>query len=256
MATYHATTDSDKLCCHKKAAPVNSAKISLIIPVGPDDSSWNSLLEQIALFQAWFAEIWLITTSTDSADFECWTRRFSDSEIIHWVHTIIGRGHQLNTGARLAKGSWLWFLHADSRLSHDAISALSTALQSDHDSIYFFNLKFETDGPTATRLNEWGAWMRSHWLRLPFGDQGLCMSRETFERLGGFPENVPYGEDHLLVWQAHKQRIPLRAIPATITTSARKYRSDGWFRTTIRHLWRTAAQSLPQLVALLGSRLR
>ena len=85
-------------------------------------------------------------------------------------------------------------------------------------------------------------------LPTPFGDQAFCMRRDDFWRAGGFDDRAPYGEDHLLVWQAGRVGIPVRSVGARIYTSARKYRDRGWARTTARHLWLTYKQAVPEWV--------
>lgn len=231
------------------------ARVSVVVPVGPEDDSWCTLLESFAYLPD-EAEVWLIATEAEPADFSYLTDKLGIGCQIGWSCTTAGRAHQMNTGTRLCQREFLWFLHADSQFTSDALDALSTALTTAPDSIHFFDLRFQPDGPAAACLNAWGVWLRSHCLRLPFGDQGLCMRRATLVRLGGFPENVLFGEDHLLVWQAHRQRVPLRAVRATLSTSARKYRSHGWLNTTVLHVWRTWTQAIPEFVAFLWSRIR
>jgi rSAM/selenodomain-associated transferase 1 len=93
-------------------------------------------------------------------------------------------------------------------------------------------------------------------LRLPFGDQGFCLSNEQFCRLGGFNESLQYGEDHDLIWRAHRAGISVKRVPAPIATSARKYRREGWLRTTGLHLWRTINQAAPQFLRLSKARVK
>ena len=71
-----------------------------------------------------------------------------------------------------------------------------------------------------------------------------------FFSLGGFPEDAPYGEDHLLAWRAHQQGVPLRCTGARLRTSARKYGERGWLRTTARHVYLTYRQALPEAARL------
>jgi len=92
-------------------------------------------------------------------------------------------------------------------------------------------------------INTIGAHVRSRWLRLPFGDQGLLMPRRVFEALGGFDERHRGGEDHALVWSARRLGVPLRPLRAPIFTSARKYAQLGWWGTTTMHLRLTGAQA-------------
>jgi GT2 family glycosyltransferase len=162
-----------------------------------------------------------------------------------WLVAPRGRARQMNAGARATRGEWLWFLHADTGLDEPqaAVAALQAALRRDPGALGYFDLRFAGDGPAATAVNALGARIRSHWLGLPFGDQGLFMARATFDRLGGFDESLRAAEDHALVWRARRAGVPLRAAGASLTTSARRYAEQGWARTTLRHLWLTAQQA-------------
>jgi len=152
-----------------------------------------------------------------------------------------GRARQLNAGAEAASGDWLCFLHADSRLPPGSRQRLLEATGEDN-ALRYFDLRFH-DGPIAMRLNELGAFVRSRWLGLPFGDQGLCLPRPWFKCLGGFDETLHCGEDHALVWAARRAGLSLKPLRAPILTSARKYAERGWLRTTLLHLRLTSSQA-------------
>lgn len=147
-----------------------------------------------------------------------------------------GRARQMNAAARAARGRWLWFLHADSRLAADSLPALLRFLGRGEAAMGWFDLSFR-DGPRLARLNAWGANRRSALLGLPFGDQGLVLPAADFARLGGYDEGAAYGEDHLLVWAARRGGLPLKRVGAGLSTSARKYARHGWGATTWLH-WR------------------
>jgi hypothetical protein len=154
-----------------------------------------------------------------------------------------GRARQMNLGARVARGDWLWFVHADSRLLPQTLPALGAFIGRPHDALGWFDLRFRTDGPWLCRLNAWGANLRSRWWGLPFGDQGLVLRRSRFATLGGFQESLPCGEDHHFVWQAHGRNLPVLPVGAPLATSARKYADQGWLRMTLRHIRLTASQA-------------
>lgn len=158
----------------------------------------------------------------------------------------MGRAAQMNVAARLADGTQLWFLHADSRLNQKTIPALLRSLNQYPECLLYGDLKFSSDATLLMKLNEIGAWVRSRYLGMPFGDQGFCISRKLFCEIGGYPENVKYGEDHVFVWRARQRGIVLRSIDAPFYTSARKYRDHGWFKTTARHLVLTCKQAWPE----------
>jgi hypothetical protein len=167
------------------------------------------------------------------------------------------RASSLNAGSKQAMGQWLWFLHADSRVSHDNLRALENSLDQDQQgaALHYFDLGFKDCAPLL-RANALGANLRSRLLFCPYGDQGLCISKALFLRLGGFPENRPYGEDLLFVWRAHQAAVPLQRIPSTLLTSARKYHQLGWLNVTLLHQWCWLRLSLPELFKLVLQRWR
>ena len=127
-----------------------------------------------------------------------------------------------------------------------------TLLASFGSSLGWLDLAFRPGGPPLMRLNAYGANLHSAWLGMPFGDQGFVIPARSSAALGGFEENAPYGEDHLLAGAARRAGIPLRRIGACLLTSARTYARGGWAATTARHLWLTAAQAWPEWRCLRG----
>lgn len=176
--------------------------------------------------------------------------QYLDNEII--VSSEGSRARSLNAGARKAKGSFLWFLHADSRITADNLILLKHALKSSPFRLHYFDLAF--DPPGLTVINACGANWRSRLFGTPFGDQGLCISKEIFETLGGYPEDVSYGEDLMFVWKARQHGIKLNRIPSKLLTSARKYKLHGWLRLTLLYQWRWIRMSIPEAFKIIGSK--
>lgn len=213
-----------------------TAKLAIVIPLGPGELAWRQLLP--VLLSSTQAELVVVHTPGAQP-----TELPVPENRLRLVQARQGRAAQMNAGAAVATAPWLWFLHADSRLSTDSFSRLEDYLAGSPAGIGYFDLRFLHDGPGLVRLNEWGARLRSRWLRLPFGDQGFVMHRDTFSALGGFDESLAGGEDHALVWQARRDGVPLQPIGADLWTSARKYGRQGWLGTTLSHLGATAAQA-------------
>lgn len=213
-----------------------ASPIAIVIPLGPGELDWRQLLP--SLLSSTAAELIVVhTPDADPAELPASGAR------LRLVVSRQGRAAQMNAGAAASAAPWLWFLHADSRLSADAFARLEQYLAGAPDGIGYFDLRFLGDGPALVRINEWGARLRSRWLRLPFGDQGFVMHRDTFQALGGFDESLPNAEDHALVWRARRCGMPLRPVGADLWTSARKYRRQGWLATTVSHLAATLAQA-------------
>ena len=215
--------------------------LSVIVPVASGETEWQALLSQLTALPAG-SEVIVVR-----ADDESWPAPASWPTRVRYreCRCEAGRARQQNHGAGVASGRWLWFLHADSRLRPDCLLELQRFLSEGNDALGWFQLAFRKDGPRWTALNAIGANLRASWLGLPFGDQGLVLPRRCFQDLHGFDEQARYGEDHLLVWAAHRAGLPLRRIPATLETSARKYAQQGWLRTTLRHGRLTMAQAWP-----------
>ncbi|MGE0607559.1 MAG: TIGR04283 family arsenosugar biosynthesis glycosyltransferase [Pirellulales bacterium] len=140
-----------------------------------------------------------------------------------------GRGRQLNAGAALASGQVLLFLHADTLLPAGFAQQVWQTLQQGAVA-GAFRLHIDSDR-AGFRLIEWGANLRSRYLHMPYGDQGLFMRSDTFYELGGFP-NWPLMEDYELCRRLLRRgRISLVAEP--VRTSARRWLRRGIWRTTL-----------------------
>lgn len=221
------------------------AGVSLIVPTGPGEQAWRSLLTDLADLHA-DAELLFVASDPAPVNLATQVATCGLRCCVRWVTTSPGRARQMNLGAELASRFHFWFLHADSRVSPACLVALERSLEIAPSAVHYFDLRFQNDGPWLTQLNTWGVRFRSRYLGLPFGDQGFCLSRERFHRLGWFDEHVRYGEDHLLIWSAHRHNVPVRCVGASIATSARKYRDHGWLRLTMKHAWLTWRQAIPE----------
>jgi rSAM/selenodomain-associated transferase 2 len=145
-----------------------------------------------------------------------------------------GRGGQLAAGAATTSAPWFLFLHADSRLEPGwASDVLAFAGDpANRARAAAFRLRFDDEAPAARRLERLVAW-RCRVLGLPYGDQGLLIAREHYERIGGF-RALPLMEDVDLVRRIGRARIVV--LPSAVTTSAARYRRDGYLRRSARNL--------------------
>jgi len=149
-----------------------------------------------------------------------------------WISGPRGRGGQLLRGAEVARGDWLLFLHSDTVLSenwaNEVRQHLNTQSKAGH-----FRLRFEAD-EFAPRFVEAWVRLRVRVFGLPYGDQGLLISRELYDRVGGFSD-MPLMED---VDLAGRLRGRLVALDAVAMTGADRYLQVGWLRQGSRNLWR------------------
>ena len=143
-----------------------------------------------------------------------------------------GRGRQMNAGAAAAAGSILLFLHADTMLPRRFGGMIAEALDAQGVVGGAFRFRLDVRSP-GLRLVELGANLRSRWLGLPYGDQALFLRADVFRSLGGYPE-CPIMEDVVFVRNL-RRRGRLRILRQAATTSARRWRQLGAWRTTGLH---------------------
>ena len=220
--------------------PARAARmLSAVIPLAADETAWPGLLEQLRALPEGSEVILVRCGDTPVRRPAGWPAHLGFTECL----SPQGRARQMNVGAQAARGRWLWFLHADTRLTPPVLPALLGVLRHDEEALGYFDLAFAADGPRLTRLNALGANLRSRWLGLPFGDQGFILPARTFHALGGYDERAASGEDHRLVWALRAKAVPLIHLDATLVSSARKYARHGWLATTAHHVRLTTRQA-------------
>ncbi|PSN10976.1 glycosyltransferase [filamentous cyanobacterium CCT1] len=197
--------------------------ISIVIPALNEASNLPLVLE--ALQAA--ANVEVIVVDGGSADGTAEVARAMGAKV---VESVRGRSHQQNQGARVAKGPILLFLHADTRLPKGFDQAIRQTLAQPGVVAGAFTLAI--DSPRrGLRWVEWGVNLRSRHLQMPYGDQAIFLTEDTFRALGGFPD-LPMMEDFELVRRL--RRLGKVAIaPSAVVTSDRRWRTLGILRTTL-----------------------
>jgi rSAM/selenodomain-associated transferase 2 len=148
------------------------------------------------------------------------------------VRSPRGRGAQLAAGAAAARGDWLLFLHADTRLAPGWSDAAERHAARSPDKAACFRFRLDA-GERRARLVEAGVAIRVRMLGLPYGDQGLLVPRRLYDSVGGYRPLVLM-EDVDLVRRIGARRIERLRVDAV--TSAERWRSDGWLRRSALNL--------------------
>ena len=165
------------------------------------------------------------------------TFEITDAAGARLVEAPKGRGTQLDAGAAVARGDWLLFLHADTVLEPgwaEEAEAFMERVESGRrrQAAAYFHFALDDDG-FMPRLVESLVRLRCLLFGLPYGDQGLLISRALYNRLGGF-KPLPLMEDVDLVRRL--KRHELVGLKSRAVTSARRYRSEGYFLRGCRNL--------------------
>jgi len=159
------------------------------------------------------------------------TLELADDAGANIIRTEQGRGVQLAAGCAAARGDWLLVLHADTALADDWEVAVAGHMQGHADKAGWFRFALDDRGLRA-RLWEQGVALRCGLLSLPYGDQGLLISKALYEQVGGY-RSLPLMEDVDLVRRLGARR--LRRLDAKALTSAERYRRDGYLGRTARN---------------------
>jgi hypothetical protein len=160
--------------------------------------------------------------STDGTDQIALTR----SAIVY--QTPPGKAAQMNAGAALASNDILLFLHADTCLPKGYTDLIKAVVNQPGVSAGAFRLGIDSPG-SRLRFIEMVANLRSRFLQLPYGDQALFMTAETFGAVGGFPVQ-PIMEDFELIRRL-RRRGKIALAPGMVRTSPRRWHNMGVLRT-------------------------
>lgn len=141
-----------------------------------------------------------------------------------------GRAKQMNTGASIAKGSILWFVHSDSEVSTDSLEAIKNAINQGYVGGGFSLYFYDYDTRFMRFVSKSSTW-RAKYLGLYFGDQGIFVRKDVFQELGGYKE-IELMED----WDFGKRlgkKGKMKILDIKIGTSARRFKTGGQLRTLL-----------------------
>jgi rSAM/selenodomain-associated transferase 2 len=165
------------------------------------------------------------------------TRAIAEAAGTHLVFAPAGRGSQLEAGASHAKGDWLLFLHADTVLepgwaeeAQGFMERVESGRRAQAAAAFRFALDDEGVMP---RFVERLVALRCRLLALPYGDQGLLISRNLYNRLGGF-RPLPLMEDVDLVRRLRRRELVI--LQSRAVTSGERYRREGYLARSLRNL--------------------
>ncbi len=142
------------------------------------------------------------------------------------ISPLPGRNHQMNSGAQLASGNILYFVHADTLVHHRFDTDIPHALSSEAD-MGCYRFKFDRYPYFLMYINSFFTRFPMIWCR--GGDQTLFIKKEVFEALKGFCTKHEIMEDYDILLRS-KDRFTFQIIAKDVIVSARKYETNGYWR--------------------------
>lgn len=166
----------------------------------------------------------VIVSDGGSRDATVAEAQLAGAKVIH--SKIKGRAAQMNAGVASASGSILYFLHADclppTGYSNQIINAVNKGYQCG-----CFQLKFNYDH-WFLKLNCWFTRFNVNAVR--FGDQSLFVTKQLFQKAGGYDEKLILLEDQEIIYRI-KKFSKFQVFKNAVLTSARKYLINGIYKT-------------------------
>jgi len=204
-------------------------KISLIIPVLNEE---NSIVKNIKTIENRIldpknCEIIIIDGQSTDQTFNLITA----NKNLKVYQSEKGRGKQMNFGAQKATGDILYFLHIDSipplHFDHEILNAIKA-----NHSVGCFKMKFNH--------KHWWLFLAGWFTQFNLkyfrgGDQSLFITKELFNKTGGFKEEAQIFEDYYFIRKLYQEHS-FHVIQKNIITSARRYLDNGVFKLQY-HFW-------------------
>lgn len=205
--------------------------VSIIVPTYNEMDSVAELVKRLSLLQNWVKEIIIVDGQSQDDTVERLKNQFTV------IQSATGRARQMNTGASVASGTWLFFLHADTSLTPSQLQnavANSTEYQWGR-----FDVQFDGHHP-AFRLVERMINWRSRLTGVATGDQCLFIRASAFNEMNGFAD-IPLMEDVDLCYRLLKKSGRPSCIDQPVRTSSRRWEDNG-ILSTIWLMWKLRFQ--------------
>ena len=195
--------------------------VSIIIPTYNEEKNIRKIQDNLSRLKGDFEVIFCDGGSSDKTIY-----------LIDDCYTILnapkGRANQMNYGSKYAKGDILFFLHCDSIIEEDVILKIKQTIDN---GCNVGCLKIEFDNPIIwMKICGYMSNLRASIRKIAFGDQGIFVRKEIFNKLGGIP-SLPIMEDFEFSLRLRRKKYFIKQIDSKIITSSRRYMETGIFRT-------------------------
>ncbi len=145
----------------------------------------------------------------------------SDLEVVV-IHSEKGRAKQMNTGARYATGTILYFLHVDTLPPQYFDQTILDAVRKNYQ-VGCFQMKFDSNN-LILGFFAWFTRINHKFFR--GGDQSLFIEKDLFEKAGGFNEKYAVYEDNEFIGRLYTM-TNFKILSRHVKTSARRYEKYG-----------------------------
>ena len=199
-------------------------RCSIVIPVYREQQNINICLQNLSGLRGIADSEVVVVDGGQGSTLQAIGRRDFPFRLVEIVSDR-GRGVQLNAGAQAASSACFVFLHVDTVLPEKGLDLAVRTLK--HYDAGAFALGVVGAGGL---FNTWLAYVngRKRLSFTPYGDQAIFMTRDTFQRVGGFPR-IPIMEDVAMTDRLKREGVRLKLLHTKVLTSARRWERSGYF---------------------------
>ncbi len=219
--------------CSKSEITVKPAKpqLSVVVPIYNEKPHLLASLKHFQRLRQNGAELILVDGYSNDESHQI---LMEHSDL--WDRCLVsgpGRARQMNAGASIANSDTLFFVHIDSRF--DSLPDLSALVESiAHSRWGFCRLRLSKNNFLYRWLGRF-----IHWRSLigggVTGDQGVCVEKLLFQKIGAYPA-IPLMEDVVLSDKLRKLNRGT-VLPCAIETSSRRWEKNGLLKTIVAMWW-------------------
>jgi rSAM/selenodomain-associated transferase 2/rSAM/selenodomain-associated transferase 1 len=203
-------------------------KISVIIPVSREEDRINATIDSLVKMECNHSvEIIVVDGDPSGSTIQC----IKEPTVITMTAEK-GRAIQMNKGAARAAGDILLFLHADTTLPEKGFDKIKAVIETGKYAAGAFNYDIDSRD-LFLRFIYYTSYLRSKISRIAYGDQGIFIRKDYFEKIGGYPE-IPIMEEVELMKKIKKNKDKIYILKDGVKTSTRRYEEEGiiygWLR--------------------------
>jgi rSAM/selenodomain-associated transferase 2 len=193
-------------------------RVSIIVPTLNEQTRISTTLRKL-LQLAGGKEIAVVDGGSKDRTLE-----LARAEGVRTINAPRGRGPQMHAGVMETTGDVLWFVHADTIPPSEALEDIRTALADPEVVGGNFGLLF--DGPSRAARQLTAIYPSLRRLGLCYGDSGMFVRREVYEKIGGF-RPLPLFEDLDLLRRLRRAGRFVH-LPQRMVTSSRRFENENF----------------------------
>ncbi len=208
---------------------MTAAPVTVVVPLRQDTQALAALLRRMRDWSLPPAQVMVTTDHASDA-----LRELAAAHRVTVMTQEGTRGSRLHAAAGAATFGILWFVHADAEPDARSVEQITAAVAAGCEG-GCFRFRFQGQRTWSRRLLEVMIGLRFRAGGTAYGDQGLFVTREAYERSGGFEDQALFEEVRLV--RELRKRGRFRVLDAPIGVCTRRWDRDGWLLRTLHNRW-------------------